>query len=274
MSKQHTKETVNFNNFSHYYYGGMSANNGYGGFDWIDVDYLNATYWQKVATNWCDTGYQNVIHGSGEAYTYGVDGFPSVSYLVSANPKVSFSLTSMVAASAWETDQPFTLESFAYKDGAVVLKASDTIYLSQTAQTIDFAKISGGKPTDFKNIVALEIVSGTGKFGNTCSYGPYGYTTGNEMAFDNLKVKWNGKIPQGHEGKTITPGLFAHRHHHAPYVAAQLLHHGDIDAGTHNGSTSAAHHQNGDYHTQLLSLGQDSGLTSQFALPQVEHFGT
>lgn len=269
------KETLNFDNFSGYY---ASIDQGYGGFDWGSVDFMNETFWQTQHPEWCDTGYQNVIQGAGEALTFNNNGSVSYGLFESADLKVSFDMQSMVAASAWETDQPFEFRSYTYKKGhGFILKASDTVYLSQTAQTINFAKI--GKPGDFKNIVTVVIVSGTGQYGNTCSYGQYGYTLGNEMAFDNLKVKWNGKIPTGN-GKLVTTGLAVHNGagHGAHAVTAHL-----VSAGSHQGANLPAHANAGshsgtqaNFHSELMSLGDShgGGLTSQFHLPLIEHFGT
>lgn len=272
---KHTKETLTFDGFSGYY-GSVSA--GYGGFNWVDVDFMNATYWKNDNTNWCDTGYQSVIRGAGEAFTYGPDGFGSGSIMVSYNLQETFSLTGMIAASAWETKQPFDFISYTYKNGAFTVKASDIVYLSQTAQKINFATIGGGKPTDFKNIAAVAIVSGRGNYGNTCTYGPYGYTTGNELAFDNLRVKWNGPIPRVHAGKQIAKGSVPHSHHQTAHVAAHLAEDGHHDAAATGAPGTSVHHiESGGYHTQLLSLpgsGTGGGLTSQFSLPQPEHFGT
>jgi hypothetical protein len=271
---KHTKETLGFNSFSGYY---ASVPQGYGGLQYGDVDYLNASYWQNEKTNWCDTGYQNAISGAGEALTWNTNGATSYGLFESTNLKESFTLASMVVASAWETDQAFNFRSYTYKSGhGFILKASDTLYLSQTAQKINFAKI--GKPGDFKNIVAVEIVSGSGKYGNTCTYGRYGYTTGNEMAFDNLKLIWNGKIPTDKNGRLVTKGLATHDHGHAAHAVAAHLAFGD---GQH--CPSAAHLEGGGhsgmqtgFHTELLSLGdsQPGDLTAQFRLPAVEHFGT
>lgn len=271
---KHTKETLGFNSFSGYY---ASIASGYGGFNWGDIDYLNATFWQNEKTMWCDTGYQNVIHGAGEAVTWNNNGGTSYGLFESANVTESFTLKSMVAASAWETAQPFDFRTYTYKSGqGFVLKASDTVYLSQTAQTLNFAKI--GHPGDFKNIVAVEIVSGTGKYGNTCSYGPYGYTLGNEMAFDNLKVVWNGKIPKG-GGKAITKGLAPHGHGHdghifAAHIVFNEAHH--ATSGTGLAESSGHSGTQAGFHGELLSLGDSSSgsLTTQFHLPAVEHFGS
>lgn len=272
---KHTKETLGFNSFSGYY---ASIPSGYGGFNWGDVDYLNATFWQNEKTNWCDTGYQNVIHGAGEAVTWNNNGLVSYGLFESVNVNETFTLNSMVASSAWETAQPFDFRTYTYKAGSgFVLKASDTVSLSQTAQTLNFAKI--GHPGDFKNIVAVEIVSGTGKYGNTCTYGPYGYTLGNEMAFDNLKVTWNGKIPKG-DGKTVMKGLAPHLHdgHGGHMLAAHVVFNDAHQPASGTAHTDLSGHsgtQTG-FHSELLSLG-DSGsgdLTAQFHLPPVEHFGS
>jgi hypothetical protein len=277
MSHQHTKETLNFNGFSGYY---SSVSQGYGGLDYSDVDYMNASYWKNVQTNWCDTGYQNVIHGTGEAFTWGLNGGQSYGLLQSSDLKETFNLDSMIAASAWETNQPFTFISYTYKNHVgFVEKASDTIYLSQTAQKIDFAKLATGKPTDFKDIAAVLIVSASGSYGNTCSYGRNTYTTGNQMAFDNLKVTWNGKIPHGHGGKPVMTGLLAQLHHHGAHVAAAHLvtdiqHQG---AAVHQPGAAPQHAEGSNlYHTELqgIGAGQPGDLTAQFQLPQVEHFGS
>src|SRR5215469_9390382 len=210
MGKTH-KETLGFNSFSGYY---ASLPAGYGGFDYSNVQHLNATYFENVKTTWCDTGYQNVIQGAGEAFTYQFGIFET------ANLNETFTLQSMVAASAWETYQNFQFITYTYeKHKGFVLKAKDTIVFSQTAQTVNFAKI--GSKGDFTDISGLVIAAGTGSYGNTCSYGKG--TTGYQLAFDNLKVKWNGKIPTGHSNhKFIMPPGLANHHHTAAHVDAHM----------------------------------------------------
>jgi hypothetical protein len=277
MSQQHTKEGLNFNGFSGYY---GSVSQGYGGLDYSDVDFMNASYWENVKTNWCDTGYQNVIHGAGEGFTWGLNGGLSYGLLQSSDLKETFNLDSMIAASAWETNQPFTFISYTYKNHVgFAKKASDTVYLSQTAQKIDFAKLGTGKPTDFKNIAAVLIVSGSGSYGNTCSYGTNTYTTGNQMAFDDLKVTWNGTIPHGHGGKPVTTGLLAQFHRHGAHVAAAhvVTDYQHPVAADHQSGPALQHIEgSGAYHTELQAIGagQPGDLTAQFLLPQVEHFGS
>jgi hypothetical protein len=272
---KHTKETLGFDTFSGYY---ASILQGYGGFQWSDINYMNATFWQNDKTNWCDTGYQNVIHGAGEAFTWNNNGSVSYGLFVSGDLNETFTLNSMVAASAWETKQPFTFSSYTYVSGqGLVPKASVEIHLSQTAKTIDFANI--GKPGDFKNISEVLIVSGSGKYGNTCTYGPYGYTLGNEMAFDNLKVTWNGKIPTS-KSKAVNVGFAPHAHGHGGHIAGPQLvwgdaHHNTTGPDAHAGAAGLSTGQSG-IHGELMSLGESGagGLTAQFHLPAVEHFGS
>jgi len=261
MSSTHTKEILGFNGFSGYY-GSLAA--GYGGFDWSSIDYLNATYWENQKTNWCDTGYQNVIGGAGEGYVY------KVGELQSSNLKESFSLTSMVAASAWETNQPWTFNTYTFSKGNFTHKASDAIFIGQTAQKINFAKISGGK-TDFHNIAAVTISAGYGGPGSSCTYGAGTY--GFQLAFDNLRIKWNGAIPDGRNAGADQRGHVAHPHHQAAHLAAQMTELSHLASGTGH-SAASGHHADAGYDTQLLSLpGHDSGgLTTQFHIP-VEHFG-
>jgi hypothetical protein len=272
MDTRATQETLRFNNFSGYY---GSISQGYGGFKWGDIDFMNATFWEDQKTNWCDTGFQNVIKGAGEAFTWDTNGFTS--YAVFENTKETFSLKSMVAASGWETDQTFDFNSYTYTRGkGFHLQASDQVIVSQTAELINFSKI--GKPGDFKNLAAVEIVSGSGKYGNTCTYGRYGYTLGNNLAFDDLNVQWNGKIPKS-DGKFITTGLANHAHGRAVHIADAHLVSGNAHSATgvalHADSATPPSVQTG-FHSELLSLGTAHGgaLTSEFQLPAIEHFGT
>jgi hypothetical protein len=201
-------------------------------------------------------------------YEYGV--------MESANPKETFSLKSMVAASAWCGDQKWEILSYNIgENGDFVEKASDVITAGQTAQKINFAKLGHG----FSNIsaVAFSVVS-LGSPGNSCTYGTAEY--GVALAFDELKVHWNGKIPGRHLEFANGPRP------HAPHVIASpaamqarqdaLPGHSEV----HNHSGGGAAQNGGTWHSQLTSLdvalghGGGGGLTAQFALPQPEHFGT
>jgi hypothetical protein len=268
MAKQ--VEILRFNGVGTNYY--SSIPQGYGGFNWGSMDYMNATYWQNEHQNWCDTGYQNAIRGSGEAVASNGNGLTTTAYFQSPTLSETFDLKSMIASSAWETDQPFYFKSYAYEQGqGFVLKATDTVYLSQKAQLINFAKI--GKPGDFQNISQVTIISGSGKYGNTCSYGQYGYTLGNQMAFDNMKVKWNGAIPKS-GGKLAT-----HAHGHAAHIVGPQLVFGDAHHGTSPDAHTNASGISGapsSFHGETMSSGESGSgaLTNQFHLPAVEHFGT
>jgi len=275
MSKQHHgTETLTFEGFSGYY---GSLPQGYGGFVWSDMDYLNSSYWQNVKTNWCDTGYQNVLDGSGLAYTTGPANESSYGYFRTENIKETFNLVSVVAASAWETNQRFNIIGYTYvPHKGFVEKASVSVYLSQTAQMINFAHLPS--PTTisnpFSNISAVRIISHTGTYGNTCSYGAGHPTYGNELALDDLTVKWNGTVPHG-AGKQPGMPLLSEQHHHGS-PAAQLVNFHPASAHAAEGESAASHHGADNYQAELLALpGQDSGgLTAQFHLPGTEHFGT
>jgi hypothetical protein len=271
MPKHHS-ERLNFAGSG--YYGALSSEDGYGGFNYIDyMEYLNASYWNILG--WCYSGYQNVTDASkgatGCAYVY-EDGL-----MESANLKETFSLTSMIAASAWDTDAVWYVNSYSYAHGALKLKASDTMTISQTATKIDFAKL--GRAGDFKNISALTFqLKDMGSAGYGCTDTAYGGATyGVQFAFDALKVKWNGKIPTGggHHKLVLPPGLASH--HHLVANPWGLDQHGaaqpDTGAANHN---AAAHHAGSAYHSQLLSLSEHDpyGLTAQFHLTAPEHFGT
>jgi hypothetical protein len=274
MSKHHQTETLTFEGFSGYY---GSLPQGYGGFVWSDVDYLNDSYWQNVKTDWCDTGYQNVIDGNSLAYAWGKEGKPSYGYFRTDNIKETFSLVSMVAASAWETKQPFTFTGYVYEtDKGFVKKGSVTYYLSQTAQKLDFAhpRVPKGTLHPLSNISAVIIKSASGSYGNTCSYGKGHPTYGNQLAFDDLKVKWNGKVPHGAGQLPGRPLLASQHHNGTPAAHVVNLHPAQTHAA--EDASAASHHTTSGYQAELLSLpNQDpSGLTTQFHLPNVEHFGS
>jgi hypothetical protein len=98
------------------------------------------------------------------------------------------------------------------------------------------------------------------------------------MAFDNLKVKWNGQIPKAN-GKFITKGLALHDHGRVAHAAAAHLVSGDAhheaNPVAHTGAAFQLGAQTG-FHSELLALGEThaGGLTGQFQLPAIEHFGT
>jgi hypothetical protein len=262
-AKKHgTNETLNFSDLN-----GCSGSipDGYGGFNWIgSFEYINTMCFN---TAWCDTGYNNVAAVSASPTVAWVYDYGTVE---SAKLSESFDLKSIASASAWDTNQEWTFTSYTYKNGSFTVKGSANVYLSQLAQTINFATL-GGKGA-FQKIDAIHIqVDNLGTSGNTCSYGAstYGY----QMVFDNVKVHWNGKIPQNNGAHLVQlPGHMPHPHHHATLAA--LHNSGGHAPGTWHGGHTAPHHAGGAYHSQLLNLGHDpGGLTTEFRLPQPGHFG-
>jgi hypothetical protein len=263
VSKHH-RETLNFTDFSGYY-GSMSAHDGYGGLDYADgsnfgVEYLNTSFFSR--TDWCDTGYQNVAAATG-ASALGYIGYHGT--FESADLKDSFSLKLMIAASAWDTNQEWTISTYTYSGGGLHLRDSENVYLSQSAQTLKFGALG-------RNIAAFTIlVDDLGSGGNTCSSGvpTYGYL----LAFGDLKLQWNGKIPTHSRGPHLAlPRETLHAHSHVtpdPTHLTGSTHAPHCVHGAHTGGASG-----GDYHSQLLGLGHDAeGLTGEFKLPQTEHFG-
>ncbi len=109
MSRHGTNETMGFNNlhsgYEGNYYGYMSLHQGYGGFDYADaILFTNRSTW--TAPN--GVGYRfrpgaimailTVDKGHGEAWIY------QSGTMESANLGETFSLKSMTAASAWDTE--------------------------------------------------------------------------------------------------------------------------------------------------------------------------
>ncbi len=253
--KKH-RETLNFTGLSGYY-GAMSAHQGYGGFDYSGmVEYLNTSY---IFQEWCGNGYVSVAAATGASaigYIFQSGAFES------ANLDETFSLKSMIAASAWNTNQEWQIATYTYSGGLLHLKGSENVYLNQSASTVRLGQLG-------KNICAFSIVlENVGGYGTSCGYGP---STGYQLAFGNMKIVWNGKIPHsGHELQGETPHA---RHHVTPNPI-------NANAGTpahhaQHGSASASHHGDAAWHTQLLAFGHEPGsLTADFRLPQTEHFGT
>ncbi len=262
--KHKQRETLNFTGFSAYY-GPMSAHEGYGGFDYSGfVEYMNTIFWQKIETCWCETGYQNVAAATGAS---SIGWIYEDGTFTSANPKETFDLKSFVAAAAWSANMEWQLTTYSAA-GPRTMDFYVTDAPRTPAQHIKVAKSVGNDITGF-NLLMLSI--GTG--GNTCTdcgnnmgYGAYGY----QMAFGDMRITWNGKIPHGgHELRGETPHA---RHHVTPNPinanAGMPAHHAQ------HGSGSASHHGDAAWHTQLLAFGHDPGnLTAEFKLPQTEHFG-
>ena len=252
MSKQN--ERLTFNGFSGYY---GAVPNGYGGFDWRDVDYIN----NHLAAQTSDEGFQDAIRGRGEA------GFANNAggYFVSANLSETFSLKSMLAASGADTGDPVIFSSYVYKDGKLTLKAFDVVYISPQVEKIDFATL--GHKGDFQNISAVSMAVGSARYA-----GHYGHdAVGGGMIFDNMAVTWNGKTPEGK--LTSSHGGFFPRHI-VHTLAANWATGPSQDDGSGPGSIGSQ------YHSTLTSLDialgdsvSHGGLTGEFALPKPDHFG-
>lgn len=262
--KKHNKG-LNFGGFSGYY-GAMSTNDGYGGFNYVgDFDYMNASTWTSPGgpgyqLGWCDTGYQNIAsaaHAKSLAwiYDYGV--------METANGH-SFTLDSFLATSAWSLNQTWEVISYTEKHGQLFEKGSE--YIQTNFNKAETVKFTGANWTGIA-AVAIEMIS-YGAAGNTCTYGNAQY--GNQMCLDQLKVKFAKTADLKHDkGNLLTPYQLQHHHQTAAHVAA-AAHVAHVDA-SQAASHPAAHHTDTGYNSQLLSLGHDSGLTSQFHLPAVEH---
>ena len=257
MGKQH-KETLNFGPFAGYY-GAMSGEDGYGGLNYSGlVEYLNAIYWENIATYWCETGYQNVAAATGASsigYVYDYGTFSSA-----GSPKETFDLKSFVESAAWSANMKWTLTTYrgGTEVGAMIFYASDAP--GTTAVKLKVPTSIGSHITSF----AL-LMDDIGTGGNSC--GGYGTPVeGYQLAFGDMKIVWNGKIPVGHGTSNHT----SHQHHVSP---APLIAH-QLDPFTGTVHRPDAHHDAAPWHTELLALAHDPGsLTSQFALPQVEHLG-
>lgn len=255
MHKHGSNETLRFNGFSGSY---GYIPNGYGGFNWTDVYYFNNGEASR------DEGYRYPIDGRGEAILGGGGGS-----IVSVDPSESFTLKSMLAESGTSIGTRIILTSYTYSDGTFTKKASDAIYVTTKVQTIDFANL--GAKGDFQNIAAVTMVVGSPAYGMGMSYV---HTPSGAMAFDNLKVHWNGKIPDGHveasRGQSVHPIV-----HHAIAAHPWFESVGETAASSH-GSMDYQPHAGSMLTSLDAALGHaDSlgGLTSQFALPQIEHFG-
>jgi hypothetical protein len=263
----HKAKSLNFGGFSGYY-GFMSAHNGYGGFNYLaDFDYMNASTWTSPGGwgyqyNWCDTGYQNVSAAAkttslGWVYQFGLMETPNGH---------SFSLQSFLAAASFSVNQSWEVISYTESKGQLVQKA--TMDLSLSYNQVETVKFSGKNAKGFSNIaaVAFEMIN-YGSPGNSCTYGTavYGY----QMCIDDLKVKFSKKADLKHDnGKLLAPYQMHHRMGASHVAAASQIAHNE--AAVHGGGP-AAHHADPAYHSQLLALEHDLGLTGQFHLPAVDH---
>ena len=255
-----TKDNLNFNTFSGYY--NNLYRSDYGGFDWFNMVELNKSMINNIL-DYCDTGYNNVLHGRGEGVVLDTGSFYTYAE--------TFTLVSGTFASAWSTNQPVYIYGWANGNETGEIKVN----LGQNATKINFGKYGN----DFKNINFVEFhIAGRGEDGSTCTYGQgtYGY----QLALDNLKITLNAPgAHRGHQVHHFVKPMLAHHHIANMFAAIRVMDAGGHAAAAGNSSHDAGSHAGTAYHSQLASLdgaGQHdhAGLTGQFALPQVEHFGT
>ena len=242
MNKQ--KETLNFNNFTGYY---GAVPNGYGGFNWANIEYFNKSGGAAAS----EDGYQNIIKGRGEA-GFGHGG----GYFESANLS-KFSLKSMLVAAGNPSGDPVFFTSYTYSDGKLIEKARDVVYVTPDVQKIDFAKI-GGKG-DFQKIAAVFMVVGSARYG-----AHYGHAAiGDGMIFDNMTVEWNGKIPHGESAQR-----------HGSALLQQLAH--AANSGGDVGHPDDPKPDGNQHHAAVVTPDVPSGHaghSGHFALPEPDHFG-
>ena len=243
------------------YYGNLS---GIGYFNFTgDMEYICQSTWTSPGgsgykSHWCDTGYQNLAAaakdtGVGWVYDYGV---------METADTHSFTLLSFMAAASWSANQSWVIVSYVDDNGMLQEKSSKDFKATfSKAETI---KLGNG----FHNIaaIAFELLS-YGSPGNTCTYGTPEY--GLQLAFDKIRFYESKKADLKHDnGHLPTPYMLKHPYHVAAHVAA--VQHLSDGSGT---AVAAAQPHHGDhvaglaYHSQLLSLGHDAGLTGQFELP-------
>jgi hypothetical protein len=270
MDEGKRRERLNFNGFSGYY-GYMSGHDGYGGFNYFsDFLYMNQSMWTApngtgYKYGWCDTGYQNEAALSsaktlGWIYQYG---------LMESASSMTFDFKSMNAAASFSNNAVWDIISYTEKHGQLQVKAVDQLDVSYTGEHLTMNTL--GKAGDFKHIsaVAFELIS-YGSPGNSCTYGTP--VIGVQLAIGDVKVKWNTGSHVNHHGPLLTPYLLHHQMHQPAghITAAQHAVHNSGDTGS--GHHSDAHHNSAAYHSELLAPGDESGITSQFHLPAMEHF--
>ena len=268
VETKHPKaEKLNFNGFSGYY-GDMSGHDGYGGFDYSGlVNYMNQSMWTNAnaygyQNGWCDSGYQNVAAAAKATSLCWIQQFGT---LESANGH-SFTLQSFLDTASWS--QNATWEVTSYTDNKGVLTQKGTMEITPTfskAETVTF------KGKDWTGIAAVSFqMLSTGSYGNTCTYGHA--VGGNQMCIDKLKVSFAKKADLQHDkGNLLTPYQMHHHQNGVAHVAA-VTHISQANASHMANASHEAQQTDTGYHSQLLSLGHESGLVDQFHLPAVEHF--
>jgi len=182
-----TKETVTFEGLAPKD-GGLQWLSPHGGFTWTNFGVLD-----KGGLSGDVDGYAAAVHGSGVAST-------AVGEISSFSSSVDFSLKSGHFAAAWNTGMTVTFT--AYRDGTQV--AQQTFTVDQTDVMLKFNQ-------DFRHIDAVTIESSGGTHGT-------GFGDGTQLAMDNLRVVFDGDIPQDQ----VQDQGHGSIHHVDPGMAAEL----------------------------------------------------
>lgn len=240
----------------HDYFSDMNYYEGYQGFDFTDMILMTRKGAHILGPP--DDGYKNVLHGDAEIFIHGGGGNFNAVYGWIASPvsTETFNLKGGIFAAGDNTSLNaafYAYDSSGHRIGQL------SLLFGNTPTTIDFSNY--GK--SFKDASTIEFV---------------GYSLGGgdaTLAMDNLRVHWNGPIPD-RGGTSSVPDLPVHRHH--PHIAHAL----SLGAAqTHDGHAASYVVGTNPHHGELMSLAAalghadpGGGLTAQFVLPHCDHFGT
>ncbi len=237
------------------WYGPMSYYDGYGGFNFEDMQLITRK-WITDFGVWND-GFGSVLHGDAETYTTAYQSpFGLYSWLIPAAAGETFNLKSGIFAM-----ESGSKENFAFFYGYAAngqLTGKFSIHLTNIATRIDFAHYGSG----FRNLAALKVEG----YNVQPWYSPL-------LIMDNIRVHWNGRQPvvRGHD-----PNL------HRAHIVQDVLPHSMSDRGNafhqdfggNSGNTSAHAGELTSLDAALRHFDPGGGLVDQFSLPHCEHFGT
>lgn len=239
-----------------YSYGYMSNYDGYGGFDFKDMEIISKKCIEEQ--NLEDTGFWNVLHGKADTFTIG-EGAPMglYSWMVPAEPGATFNLKSGIFAAALANNY-FSAEFYPYGPNGEQ-QGSLSVSLNETATTINFSKYGN----EFKDMGELLIVG-------------YSYRESPILVMDNLVVHLNAASVRSTEMPVHLPSL----HRHVPHAVTHAMAQPNFGNQNSNHTVESTAGSFNDHHSELTSLAAAfrhddlGGLTAQFALPQFDHFGT
>jgi hypothetical protein len=237
------------------WYGSMSYYDGYGGFNFEDME-LVTRKWITEHGLWED-GFGSVLHGDAETYTTAYEPpFGLYSWMVPGVAGTTFNLKSGIFAMETKSKENFAFFYGYGVDGQ--LQGKFSLHLTNVATTIDFTHYG----SEFKNLTALKVEG----YNVYPWYSPI-------LIMDNIRVHWNGRQPGAHG-----PSSASHRPHIAQDLLAQsILNHGDgahPDCGGSSGDTPLHPGELNSLDTALRHSDPGGGIVEQFSLPRCEHFGT